>query len=208
MLGQVDAVLLARDDAEHHFEMAKPFIEAGIPIFIDKPLALSFDIVNTMFSLQKYPSQIYSCSALRYAEELQLTRQDIEKTGAIVHVEASVMKKWETYSVHLIEPIVAQLPKRGNLINVEVINTNPIYQVSITWEHCTAYIKVTGSIPSPITFTYFGEKGSVTKLFANSFDCFKTSLESFVNQIRTKEISINRKETLEIIEIIEKGIYG
>src|SRR5690606_24225968 len=41
MARQVDAVLLARDDAEKHYEMALPFLKAGIPVFIDKPLALS-----------------------------------------------------------------------------------------------------------------------------------------------------------------------
>ena len=41
MIGQVDAILLARDDPENHYEMAKPFIEAGLPIYIDKPLAVS-----------------------------------------------------------------------------------------------------------------------------------------------------------------------
>ena len=34
MIGEVDGVLLARDDAENHYEMCKPFVEAGIMIYI------------------------------------------------------------------------------------------------------------------------------------------------------------------------------
>ena len=39
-LGKVDAVIIARDDYETHFQMARPFLEAGLPVFIDKPLSL------------------------------------------------------------------------------------------------------------------------------------------------------------------------
>ena len=41
MIGQVDAVLLARDDPENHVAMAKPFLDANVPLFIDKPLAIT-----------------------------------------------------------------------------------------------------------------------------------------------------------------------
>ena len=43
LVGRVDAVILARDDPENHRSMAKPFIDAGIPIFIDKPLCATKD---------------------------------------------------------------------------------------------------------------------------------------------------------------------
>ena len=37
-LGNVNAVIIARDDYQTHFEMAKVFLEAGLPVFVDKPL--------------------------------------------------------------------------------------------------------------------------------------------------------------------------
>ena len=37
----VDAVLLARDDAENHMDIARIFLLSGKPIYIDKPIALS-----------------------------------------------------------------------------------------------------------------------------------------------------------------------
>ena len=38
VIGEVDAVLIATDKGWEHLERARPFIDAGIPIFIDKPL--------------------------------------------------------------------------------------------------------------------------------------------------------------------------
>ena len=46
MIGQVDAVILARDDPENHVAMAKPFLDANIPIFIDKPLSITLEDLN------------------------------------------------------------------------------------------------------------------------------------------------------------------
>src|SRR4051812_2572608 len=38
VIGQVDAVIIPTDKGEEHLERARPFIAAGLPIFIDKPL--------------------------------------------------------------------------------------------------------------------------------------------------------------------------
>ena len=37
--GEVDAVIIARDDHESHFEMSLPFLEAGLPVFVDTTLS-------------------------------------------------------------------------------------------------------------------------------------------------------------------------
>ena len=71
-IGAVDAVLLARDDAEQSRTLAYPLIKAGLPVYIDKPLALSLDIAKELISMQKYEGQIFSCSALLYDSSLKL----------------------------------------------------------------------------------------------------------------------------------------
>lgn len=205
MIGEVDAVLLARDDAENHREMALPFLKAGLPVFIDKPFALSVADAEAIWAAAQYPGQVYTCSALRYANELILNDADLAAIGDIVFVEASVMKKWDTYAIHIIEPVVSQLAGRGELIGVQKSGNKAVFQALVQWQNLSAYFKVTGDIAVPLEFTFFGERGSIRKTFKDSFSCFRTSLKTFIEVILGQKPNIDRSETLEMIKILEWG---
>ena len=205
MIHQVDAVLLARDDAENHLTMAKPFLEAGIPIFIDKPLALSLKDAEQMLALQKYDHQIFSCSSLRYAEELVLSSEDKTVLGQVKFIEAKIPKKWETYAVHLIDPIVQNLPERGSLKKVEKVLHGGIHKVLVTWSAVKAEIGVYKDLPVGVEFHYYGSQGKIKKVFTDSFQAFKSSIVAFLEGYKSKEMMIKREETLEIVKILELG---
>lgn len=48
MIGQIDAALLITRNGADHFAQAKPFMDAHIPIWIDKPIALDSTDVETL----------------------------------------------------------------------------------------------------------------------------------------------------------------
>lgn len=51
---RVDGVLLARDDSENHLDIAKSFLIAGKPIYIDKPIATSKTALHNLYQFQQY----------------------------------------------------------------------------------------------------------------------------------------------------------
>ena len=61
MLNEVDGVIIARDDYEKHYPMAKTFLEKGKFVFIDKPLSL--EIAELKF-FKKYleDGKLMSCA--------------------------------------------------------------------------------------------------------------------------------------------------
>lgn len=205
MIGEVDAVLLARDDGENHLKMALPFLSAGLPIFIDKPLALSVKEANRLFESQLFEGQLFSCSSLRFADELTFSKDDQKQVGEVKYIEATIPKSWEKYAIHLIEPIVSSTPQRGELINVIAQRHGEIVKANVSWKYLSATVSTCGKYDVPLQFTYFGESGRVVKQMSNTFNAFKKSIQIFIDQVEKRRNLIPKEETLEIIKIIELG---
>src|SRR5690606_2762311 len=105
MIGHVDAVILGRDDPENHVAMAKIFIEAGVPIFVDKPLVFSREDLVWFTEQHDQGKFIMSCSSMRYANECRIVKQGLEALGEIELVTATGKKDWKKYGIHLLEGV-------------------------------------------------------------------------------------------------------
>jgi predicted dehydrogenase len=208
MIPHVDAVLLARDDPENHFEMAEPFLKAGLPIYIDKPVATDLKTLEAMYALEQWPGQLFSCSAVGYAEEFKLEGDARADIGPVVMAEASIPKSWEKYGVHIIDPVLRLHPrfveeKLQSVANTGVGDRN---QVTVTWESgLQAIFKVTGNTPSPLRITVYGENGFAELTFKDTFNAFKGALVDFVEGVRTKTVRSTPEFLRRVVEIIEKG---
>lgn len=208
MVGVVDAVLLARDDAENHSRFAAPFLDAGIPLYIDKPLALTVEGAKALFARQKYESQIFSCSALRYAQEFALAPEQREALGTIVAIDATTPKSWAKYAVHVIEPALAlsglraedfvgsSVERKGETTRL-VMRSRSGVEVNFT---------ASGPNPSPLAMTVRGTLRSKELVFSDSFTAFRTALQTFIHGLRAGSMPIPRRDTLDVIYIIERGL--
>ncbi|WP_051416425.1 Gfo/Idh/MocA family oxidoreductase [Asinibacterium sp. OR53] len=206
MIGHVDGVLLARDDAENHYEMSKPFIEAGLPIYIDKPIAYDVPTAERILHLKRYDHQIFSCTSLRYAKEFMIDEQISKKVGVIKFIDAEVPKSWNKYAIHVIEPILQIIGFDVDVLKYNVIDTNEGKIVTIVFsKNITCVIKAITESKSPISILLSGNNGFHEMVFENSFEAFKTSLKKFINVIKKAEENIPIKETLKVVDIIQKG---
>ncbi len=84
LCSKVDGVLLESVDGRPHLEQAKPVIEAGKPLFVDKPMAGSLADVIEIFRLAKKDSvPCWSSSSLRYCPGIVALEED-NKTGKVL----------------------------------------------------------------------------------------------------------------------------
>ena len=75
MLRRVDAVLLETNDGRPHLAQATAVIEAGKPLFIDKPVAGSLADAIALYKLAKDRGvPVFSSSALRFGAAVQAVR--------------------------------------------------------------------------------------------------------------------------------------
>lgn len=209
MIGAVDAVLLARDDAENHRRFADPFIAAGLPIYIDKPFAHSRRAAEDLLALEMRTAQIFSCSALRFAKEMLVSKDAFARIGGVSHISARVPKSWEKYAIHVIDPILANLGRLDGIDDVRVQHTGADHErteLSFSWDNArrTCDITAYGSEPSPIAVEYIGPDGTIRTEFSDSFAAFKAALCVFLeDSVRGRES--HAEQILSAIDIVELG---
>ena len=80
MIGHVDAVFIESNEGNLHLDHAKPFLEAGLPLFIDKPYTATTAQGRAIADLSAQNGvPVFSASSLRYTEtvvDLQATLSD------------------------------------------------------------------------------------------------------------------------------------
>ena len=84
MLGQVDAILCVTRHAGLHLGLVKPYLEAGIPVFIDKPITTTADDVRAIANLaQKHNVPFTSFSTVRFSKAMQDFAAECATLGGI-----------------------------------------------------------------------------------------------------------------------------
>lgn len=206
MIGKVDGVLLARDDAERHLEFAAPFLDAGVPIYIDKPLALTVADAKRLFEMQRYPGQLFSCSALRYAKEFQVSACDQEQIGFVRHLHATVPKSWDKYAVHVIEPLLLLAPARGRLERVQTWRAGDTTILAARYSGgFQALVSAMGASHAPLTLRVMGHLGWKDLTVEDTFFAFRSALNEFVQGILHRDVRIEPEFTMDVVDLIERG---
>lgn len=111
LLKRVDVVLLETNDGRRHLEQALQVIEAGTPVFVDKPIAASLsDAVAIFEAAERHGVPLFSSSSLRYMENAQAIRHGAigEVVGADVYSPATLEEThpdlyW--YGIHGVETL-------------------------------------------------------------------------------------------------------
>ncbi len=105
VIGEVDLVVISVDDGEDHVRRVKPFIEAGIAVFIDKPMATNVPDLQQFIDWQKEGHFIMSSSGLRYSPAAVALREELASLGELRWISSTSAKTWERYGIHALEAI-------------------------------------------------------------------------------------------------------
>ena len=78
-VGKIDGLIITARDGKYHFEFAKPYIESGIPMFIDKPITADpADAVEFMRALRDGGIRICGGSSLCHADAVIEQRESVK----------------------------------------------------------------------------------------------------------------------------------
>jgi predicted dehydrogenase len=103
LVDSVDVGMLFGQNWDLHLEQARPFLEAGKRVFIDKPVVGSMrDVVALRELSERTGVPVMGGSSLRYAPELVALRERREELGQIVSAFASGPQDFFNYGVHAV----------------------------------------------------------------------------------------------------------
>ena len=204
VIGKVDAVIIATDKGNEHIWRAKPFIEAGIPMFIDKPLADNVDDLKTIMGWVKDGHKIMSSSSLRYTKEYEPYMKRTTELGELRYINMTMAKSWERYGIHALEPVYCITG--GGYVSVQNtggMNNNIVHLVHKNGTDVNLAV-IYDSVGSELKIV--GTKDSVSIPSKDSYYSFKKQLVEFVKYIETDIRPYPFEETIELMEIIIAGI--
>lgn len=203
MLGKVDALIIARDDWELHAKLARPFLEAGVPVFIDKPLSLDADEV-AWFRGYLERGLLMSTSGLRYARELDELRSAMETLGRPRLICATVLNGIEKYGIHMLDAVDGLgLPPPVSITRLEA----PYEAFHLTLaDGCSMLLSCLGNVGRTFHLSIFCERGHAHVDLHDNFSAFRCTLGTFVDMLKTRKPPIDPARVVDTMHLIRAAL--
>lgn len=202
MSEQVDAVILARDDPDNHRAMAEVFIEADIPVFIDKPLTYDLTDLNWFREKVNEGKFLMSCSSMRYANECRILKQELNTLGKIELVTAVGKKDWKKYGIHLLEAIYALLddPITESVQHIGVADKDIVSIRLVSGVELTVHLFA--DICGTFQISVFGQTGWRIAEIKNSYSMFRDNMIEFVRSVEEDKPRLEFSKTDNLIQTL------
>ncbi len=207
LVTKVDAVLLETNDGRPHLHQAIPVLKAGLPVFVDKPVAGSLADAIAIFKAAKhYKTPLFSSSSLRYADGAKKIRAGAAGTGDIIGCDAYSPCSLEKthpdlywYGIHGVETLFTVMgPGIESVVRVHTRDTDLAVG---TWQGGRiGTFRGLRSGKRGYGGTAFGTKGIVQ---IGSYSGYDPLLVEVVKFFRTGKSPVASQETLEIYAFME-----
>ena len=199
MLDEVDGVIIARDDYETHFPLARKFLEKGKFVFIDKPLSL--DVAELAF-FRKYleDAKLMSCAGARYARELDEIRAGIDRFGEIKLIRGTVVNGMEGYGIHMLDGIFGVTGFQVK--SVSCFQAKHTSMMIKNEDNSLIYIDALGSSAKTLQFDFWSDKKRFHAETNDNFTMFRRLLADFIGMIRTRKPAIDPELVINSMKVL------
>jgi len=208
VIGHVDAVIIATDIGGEHVERARPFVEAGLPVFVDKPLTDNPADLRTFCAWVEQGRPILSSSSMRYCREFLPYHNSTAELGELRFASITTPKSWETYGIHALESIYPILGP--GFVTAQNTGTTDRNVVHLTHRKGADAVVIANRdmLGGFGCLQLCGTKGQVQAVSRDSFFAFKAQLQAFVDYLRTGRPPFPFAETVELMQLVIAGILS
>ncbi len=197
VIGAVDAVIIATDLGTDHVRRARPFVEAGLPVFVDKPLAVTREALAQFVRWKKSGARILSSSGLRYAVEIAPLRG-----GTWRWITGVTCRSWERYGIHLAEPLQQILGRGFADVRCESRDGSDIVYLRHGSGALATLAAIHDADASFGVLHAYGDGAHVSVQMRDNYSAFRAQLLAVVKWIRDGEDPYPFDETVELMAVI------
>lgn len=209
LIGKVDAVMVVFRHGGLHVQYALPFINAGIPTWIDKPFAIRNEDAKILIeAAEKNNALLTGGSTCKYAYDITMVKNAVENESRIGRVKSAVLNFLVTpvneyggiyfYGAHLVEmtmeafgynPKSVLATEKDGLVTAIVKYDN--YQVTMNF------------IPGNEEYyaVVYGEKGTMTREIDISL-VYKLGFDKFHDMLKTKKLPMPLNNLYAAVEML------
>jgi predicted dehydrogenase len=206
VIGQVDAAVIATDNGDDHVRRAQPFIEAGLPIFVDKPMATNLGDLRQFIQWHLAGRVILSTSGMRYMPDMQKITARGEQLGDLRWITSFTCKTWERYGIHALEAVYPVLGP--GFIAAQTNHQDGSDIVHVT-HRCGVQLNLAAIHDAYGSFGAvhaYGTKGQLALTLNDTYTAFRAQLVAFLELLRTGRRPVPFSQTVELMAIIIAGI--
>jgi len=207
LLGEVDGVLVVddTDGGALHASLARPFLEAGLPVFVDKPMTTTYEDAVGLFELAaRTGAPLLSCSALRFAAELEPARAELERIGRLSSVVSVGPGDWYYYGVHAVELLAAVTGTGAVSVYRHAFDQRDLAVIPFA-DGPVAVVETLRDAAYVFELTAYGEHGHTSFTVTDHAAFYTNTMREVVRMIERGRSPLRPEETLEVLAILQAG---
>jgi predicted dehydrogenase len=208
MIGAVDGVLVVDDTngGARHSELATPFIEAGLPVFVDKPMTTRLADAIALFDLaERHNAPLLSCSALRFSVELAALREQVSALGRLSSITSVGPEEWFYYGIHAVELVGALTDDRPLTVHRHAMDNKDVAVVTYD-TGLVAVIETLRDAGYLFNASVYGEHGHLSFDVEDGMGFYTNTMREFTKMIDTRTSPLRKEQTLDVLAILHAGI--
>lgn len=205
VIGEVDAVVIATDDGDDHARRAQPFVEAGLPIFVDKPLATNRADLEQFLRWHEQGAVILSTSGMRYMPEMQQAAAHLADLGELRWITSFTCKTWERYGIHALEAVSPLLGPGFQTVQALSDERGDVMHLT----HASGTAVTIGAIHDAYgsfgAVHLYGTRGQLPLRLTDTYSAFRAQLAAFITMLQTGARPVSMEETAELMRVLIAG---
>jgi predicted dehydrogenase len=202
----VDAVLIVDDGSGAQWNYARHPLRQGVPVFCDKPLAMTAREANAVARLvRETRTPFMSASSLRFVPDILKLRQELPQLGRVHLASAACGNELVYYGIHALSMIYAVLGRGAvSAINVGQPGRNLVRIRFAEGRDVMLTVANREWMRAGYQISLYGEKGwrTVTPVLTNLYAYL---LEEFLGFLKTGREPVPVEEEVELIAALEAG---